>query len=81
MPEHVVDSKDFWIKAPAPAEKLIKAQEDAEKKAEDVANPPPAAKKTPAQEATAAAESEAAAAIDPAAAAAEPAPAAPAAFL
>merc|ERR1711977_732050 len=35
MPEHVVDSKDFWIKAPAPPEKLIKEQEKAEKAAED----------------------------------------------
>lgn len=66
MPEHVQDSKDFWIKAPAPPEKLIKAQEDAEKKAEDVANPAKAAAKTPAAEAAAAEVAEAEAAADPA---------------
>lgn len=67
MPDHVQDSKDFWIKAPAPPEKLIKQQQDAEKAAEDVANPPKAEKKTAAAEAEAAAAAEAPVAEAPAA--------------
>lgn len=39
MPEHVVESTDFWIKAPAPADKLIEQQANAEKAAEDSAKP------------------------------------------
>lgn len=54
MPEHVVDSKDFWIKAPAPPEKLIKQQQEAEAKAEAAANP--AAAEAPAADAAAPAE-------------------------
>lgn len=52
MPDHVVDSGDFWVKAPAPPEQLIKRQQDAEAKAEAAANP--AAAEAPAAEAPAA---------------------------
>lgn len=61
MPDHVVDSGDFWVKAPAPPEQLIKRQQDAEAKAEAAAAPAeaaaakaPAAAEAPAAEAPAA---------------------------
>lgn len=42
MPEHVIDSSDFWIKAPAPIEKIMndaKKQEDAAEEAAKPAKP------------------------------------------
>jgi len=44
MPEHVVDSTDFWISAPAPPEKLMANAKKAEDAAEEAAKPPKPAK-------------------------------------
>lgn len=41
MPEHVIDSTDFWIKAPAPVEKLMNDAKKAEDAAEEAAKPAP----------------------------------------
>lgn len=41
MPEHVLDSHDFWISAPAPAEKIMADAEKKEAAAEKAAQPPP----------------------------------------
>jgi len=41
MPEHVIDSTDFWIKAPAPVEKLLNDAKKGEDAAEEAAKPPP----------------------------------------
>ena len=41
MPEHVIDSSDFWIKAPAPVEKLMNDAKKAEDAAEEAAKPAP----------------------------------------
>lgn len=40
MPEHVVESSDFWIKAPAPIEKVLADAKKSEAAAEKAAEPP-----------------------------------------
>ena len=42
MPEHVLASHDFWIKAPAPLEKIMADADKGVAAAEEAAKPPPA---------------------------------------
>lgn len=42
MPEHVLDSHDFWIKAPAPLEKIMADADKGVAAAEEASKPPPA---------------------------------------